>query len=349
MGKYTIISDGKKVNMFDKELGVNLSLKNYILNYHFSSIVNKVGLFVTADDSVAVSELENYFEKIPLLGFKGPIIFIQISKNFISTDDIAKYIYHIEERDNILKAIYYDDYLYISDGIVNKINKGFHFAEIKYKEIFDLKNFFPYLIKIIEGLIIENHLKLGFFPIHSSLIGCEDDECILIMGNSQSGKTTTARLFCNTGKYKMLSDDIAFIDSTGLAYPYGQYIKIINNNKTGIFNEQITYDNLTIYREIYKISNLYKPYKIKCIILPQIMFINKSECFRLSEKDIGKISIPLLSEYPNKWFVYSEYNFILGYQVMCLLEKIPFYQINLKFQSDNKEITKLWEDQCITL
>lgn len=198
MGKYTIISDGKKVNMFDKELGVDLSLKNYILNYHFSSIVNKVGLFVTADDSVAVSELENYFEKIPLLGFKGPIIFIQISKNFISTDDIAKYIYHIEERDNILKAIYYDDYLYISDGIVNKINKGFHFAEIKYKEIFDLKNFFPYLIKIIEGLIIENHLKLGFFPIHSSLIGCEDDECILIMGNSQSGKTTTARLFCNT-------------------------------------------------------------------------------------------------------------------------------------------------------
>lgn len=349
MSKYTIISDGKRISMFDRELGVDLSLKNYILNYHFSTIVNKVGIFATADNSDLISELENYFQKIPLPGFQGPVIFLNISKYSNHTDEISKYIYRIEERDNIVKAVYNDDFFYLSDEAFIKINKGLHFAKIMLKETRHLIIFIPYLIKIMEGLIIENHLKLGYFPIHSAVVECEDGECVLIMGNSQSGKTTTAQLLCESGRYRILSDDIAFIDGNGYAYPFGHYRKIVYGSKRGRFSEQLKQNNVTIYREISKIANSFKPYKIKCIMLPQIMCIDKPECFRMNEKDILSTITLLLGEYPNQWFLYSDYNDILGFHVMCMLIKNPVFRINLKFRSKNHEITKMWEDQCFIL
>lgn len=348
MGKYTIISDGKKINMFDRELGVDLSLRSYISSYYFSTIVNKVGIFITTDTRNLISGFETYFEKSSLAAFQGPIIFITISKCSDQLNDIANQVYWIESQDNIVNAVYNDDFFYLSDDISIKVNKGLHFVKIALTEACNFTEFIPYIIKVIEGLIIENHLKLGLFPIHSSLVECGTGECILIMGNSQSGKTTTADLLCENNIYRILSDDIVFIDGNGYAYPYGQYRKIMyDDDKDDIFLEKIMSGKNAIYRKVSKIANSYIPYRIRSIIIPQIMCIDNTECIRMSNEDIEDKINQLLNEYPNKWFLYSDFNDVLGYQIKCILNKIKTYKISMKYQSKNTEIARAWVNECI--
>lgn len=346
MGKYTIIADGKRINMFDRELGVDLSLRDYISDHCFSTIINKVGFFITGDNNTLITEFESYFERKTLVGFQGPVIFLLLSP-WHEQDDISDQIYRIEARDNIEKAVYNDNFLYLSDGVAIKVNKGLHFVWGLFKENSHLSAFMPYLIRIIEGLVIEIHLKMGFFPIHSSLVAGMDGECDLIMGDSQSGKTTTARLLCSNSTYRLLSDDITFIDGNGYAYPYGQYCKVISDKDEGQFCEPIRYGSRTINRKIYKIGTCYMPYKIRSIVLPQIIAVDTADCERLSNEDVGLSLNRLLDEYPNKWFMYSEYNDVLAYRVKLMLSKNRVFRMKLKYQSDNTEIEKIWENKCI--
>ncbi|EAD0740707.1 phosphoenolpyruvate carboxykinase (ATP), partial [Listeria monocytogenes] len=91
----------------------------------------------------------------------------------------------------------------------------------------EIKKLMFFITKIIENEIISLHLKLGFLPVHSSLCLNETNKYSLVLGNSQSGKTT----FCTTNQRVLISDDINFI-SMEACLPFGHYYKKYINPDT---------------------------------------------------------------------------------------------------------------------
>lgn len=346
MGKYTILSNGKRINMFDRDMGVDLSLKSYVYKYSLSTIINKVGIFITGDNSKVISVLQHYFEENKLLGFIGPIVFIKIIESHNQLKRVNNLMYRIDTKDNIVKADLNDDYLFIADGVNMKINKGFHYAEIAFTYMYQFMDFVPYLIKVVEGMVIENHLRLGYFPLHAALVKSNEDDGILVMGDSQTGKSTIAGLLCEDTRYEIISDDITFIDLNGKVTPFGQYRKVTSNKADKDFCEQIKTDNITVYRKISKISVKYKDYKIKCIIFPQIVCNNEPECIRLETVERIKIITQLLADYPDKWFLFSDFNEVLRYQMVRELANNVCFTLKMKYKLKSTRIVKLWEETC---
>lgn len=346
MGKYTILSNGKRINMFDKEMGVVLSLKNHVYKYSISTIINKVGVFITGDNSKVISVLQHYFEGKKLVEFMGPIVFIKIIECSKQLDRVNSRMYRIDTKDNIVKADLNDDYLFLADGVTIKVNKGFHYAEIAFSNTQQFVDFAPYLIKVVEGMVIENHLKLGYFPLHAALVKSDENEGILIMGDSQAGKSTIAGLLCEENKFEIISDDITFIDQSGKVMPFGQYRKITFNITDDDFCERIKTDNGIIYRKISKILCDYKLYNLKCIILPKIVCGNELECIRLEKIERMEIITQLLADYPDKWFLFSDFNEVLGYQMVCRLVSNVCYTYKMMYKLKSTGIVKLWEEIC---
>lgn len=348
MKSYTIISDGQKVNFFDNELRIDLSLKDEIMKYCFSTIVNRVGVFITSNDANNTAILENYFEKKLLNRFCGPVIFVKCTYCVTQphTNDIFDQIYILDKQDNIIKGILDEDFVYITEGVTVVLNKGLHYAEVTYCDLKKYERFIPYFIRFIEGLIIECHLKLGYFPVHASVIKKNNSEIMLILGNSQAGKSTTTELLCRSGNYTILSDDIAFMTMSGDVVPYGQYCKVVATNQEG-YGEKLITSNGIVYRNIRKIESSYNAYKIKNIILPQIVCgVVDEDCIRKCDKDRMEYIAPLLSEYPNQWFLYSKFNDLLSFHAISQLNSITTYKFLLEYNADNQKIAKRWEEIC---
>lgn len=345
MGKYTILSSGKRISMFDRDMRVDLSLKSQVYKYNISTIINRVGIFITGDNSKIISMLQNYFEENNLIGFIGSIIFIKIIECPNQLETFYSQMYTIDTQDNIVKADYNDDYFFHADGVTMKINKGFHYAEIEFTNTIQFLNFMPYLIRVVEGMVIENHLKLGYFPLHASLVKINDTEGILIMGNSQAGKSTLAGLLCKKNQYEIISDDITFIDLSGKVTSFGQYCKVTSIVTDESFCEQVKTDNEVMYRRISKIACDYKAYNIKCIMLPQIAY-DESKCIQMEITERIESITQLLADYPNRWFLFSDFNDVLGYQIVRSLANNVCYSVKMKYKSKNEEIIKLWEKIC---
>lgn len=346
MGKYTILSNGKRINMFDRDMGVDLSLKKHVYKESISTIINKVGIFITGNNSKVISVLQHYFEEKKLIGFMGPIVFIKVIECPNQLKRVNSQIYRIDTKDNMVKADLNDDYLFLTDGVTMKINKGFHYAEIAFTNMDQFMDCAPYLIRVVEGLVIENHLKLGCFPLHAALVKCNEDEGILIMGDSQAGKSTIAELLCEDTKYEIISDDITFIDQSGKVMPFGQYRKVTSNIIDENFCEQIKTNNGIMYRKISKIVCDYKKINIKCIIFPQIVCDNEPECIRMETAKHMEVITQLLAEYPDKWFLFSDFNEVLGYQMVCSLVSNVCYTLKMMYKSKSTGIVKLWEEIC---
>lgn len=61
MEKYTILSQGNRISMFDKQYGIDLLLKDDLLDKCFSTIINKVGIFFTLKNKKVMNCINKYF------------------------------------------------------------------------------------------------------------------------------------------------------------------------------------------------------------------------------------------------------------------------------------------------
>lgn len=330
MGKETILSNGKNIHMFDGELGIHLSLKNRILKYNASVIIHKVGIVITAYDDQVIGLWKQYYEQKSLMGFQGPVIVLKAAAEGATFKDMERSRYRIDQQDGIVKADDNDNnFLFLGKGVRVRVNKGLHYGEIVYTNLEQFADFLPYIIRIVEGLVIENHLKLGYFPLHGALVKGSKEQAILIMGDSQAGKSTTAEQLCKNGKREILSDDIVFMDANGQVIPYGHYCKVTGDGTGETFRERIQAGDKTIYRSISRIPGGAIPRKVECVVFPQIVYGEPSRYVRMTGEERTQYITQLLATYPNQWFLYSDYNRVLGYQMVCELSSNRCYRLKI--------------------
>lgn len=319
---------------FNKVFLSNYNLKKHIGKFNFTSIINNVGLYVTSNKSTQINLMKKYFYSLSLLNFTGSVIFIKFIYGEFNYDNV----YWIDNKYDLIKGEDENNYYYKYLNHIVKIDKSEHMVEVYGIDENELFEFFPYLIKIIEGLIIEQHIKLGYFPMHGGMM-TKEEKSYLILGNSQSGKTTLMN-YLDGKDYTYLSDDIIFFDINGNAYPFGHYKKVICEEK--IFNDNFVEKISGIKREVVKLEKVFtKHFTVNEILILKIV---KQENHSLDEIEDSRNSIfSLVSEYPNEYFIKSEYEYCRALQVINHLIKAKVKFVSLAWNRDFEGVEGLWE------
>lgn len=350
MEKYTILSQGNRICMFDKQYGIDLSLKDELLDKSFSTIINKVGIFFTSKNEKVMSCINEYLTFFKLSNFYGPVIFIKIQEMEDKMQETEN-VFWISQREHIKKGKEKNNFIYKFYDSLMLVNAGFQYIELYISQKDKLEYIMPLLIKIIEGLVIENHLGLGLFPIHAAMVKLDEQNCVVILGDSQSGKTTTASLFEKyKTRYTVLSDDIVFLDHQGRAISFSQYRKWMDGNVDSseiTFREKIEAGEFKVlYRYIEKYQSIsYSPFNVTALIFPEIV-AGRRDCnvMYLGPGEAGNKLYSLFSAYPNEWFVFSEFNTLLAYEKIMQLKEIPSYVFSHVYESDNSDLIRKWEE-----
>lgn len=329
----------RKVYSFDKDLLTGISMKYDTNSIHYTSIVNKVGLYFTAGSREVIDTMKKYYQEMTWSSFTGPIVHIHLMK----APSYDNKIFWITEQDNLLKGQNQNgDTFYCFNNNMAKVTSTGHRIEVHYVDK-EFSLFLPLLIKVIEGVVIEHHIGLGFFPVHGALM-IHDGKVYMLLGSSQSGKTTLMELLAERG-YQALSDDIIFLDLHGRAYPFGHYVK---QNCDDRMDKRVCEDfyveqSIHITRRIIPIPST--PYEnglnIDCIVFPSISAIEEAELY---ESSMGETMLhQLLSDYPNGYFVEADFNYCQAAIMISQLLKCRMLEMRFAYNKDNGRVVKLWE------
>ncbi len=330
-----------KIKAFHEDLLIDINLRVYMHRFLYTSIVNKCGLLFTSSNLSYIGQIRKYFIEENINHFTGPMILIKFHEDVLR-DYNKEDIYWIDNRNGVLKGEYKECNYFECGGYVVKIDKTIGFIEIFETLDHNFDKFLPYLIKILEGAIISQHIKLGFFPVHGGLIS-KNHINYLILGDSQAGKTTFMNILQDAG-YVYLSDDIVFFDLYGRAYPFGHYKKVVKN----IIEDNSFYENNEgVIRKVDPISNigLWQGVEIHKVLLPAIkhtLEYSLTPCF-----DPTHTLTQFLSDYPAGYFVWEEYMFSRSINTISELEKKKIYQVALAYERPNKGVEQLWEEKAI--
>ena len=326
-----------KINSFNSEFLKKVSIKGSIKSYFYTTIVCKTALIFTSDKKEDLIKMKIYYEEKSIKDFIGPVILIDLAKKVEESN-----IFWIDKRNNLLKGVNDNkDTVYkYGNSLIKVDNKG-HIIDVYYEKDINRDGLLLFLIKIIEGAIIEQHIKLGLFPIHASMISYKKEN-YLILGNSQCGKTSLMNLFNKKDKeYKCISDDIVFMDIYGKAYPFGQYEKnMVDSNKNNSYEEK--YEG--IVRSVKRINNIYNAagLTVNMIFLPGIKNIEKAEVTEV--KDAVNEFFDLVSVYPNDYFIKSDFNYSQAVLIVDSLMKSQVFRIDMAYGKNNDEVVDTWMD-----
>lgn len=334
--RFIYCSDGK-MKALHEDLLVDINLRTCVNKFMYVGRVTKCGILFTSDTKQYLNRMSNYFSEDSIIDFTGPLILVKFNTEYLS-----KYhknsIYWIAEKNGVQKGENPEAYYYEWGDYLVMIDKSLCVVEVYNRKDADFDKFLPYFIKILEGVIISLHIRMGFFPVHGGLLKKEKGN-YLILGDSQAGKTTVMGLLQSQG-YEYLSDDIVFFDLNGRAYPFGNYKKVMEQEeKSGCFYEKCD----GIVRRVEKIPGMTSKEGlfIDKILLPGIKFM--PECRLTLCTKSSRILTGLLAEYPCGYFVWEKYLFSRSISVINELSKKETYNLELAYGKPNEEAIRVWE------
>ncbi|MNC31538.1 hypothetical protein D3C75_798620 [compost metagenome] len=182
------------------------------------------------------------------------------------------------------------------------------------------------MAKVIEGLVIDQYTGLGYLPVHSSLVA-SDQEAYLILGASQSGKTTFANKL-QAEQFEVLSDDITFVginDVVGM----GHYIK-----RYSLKEQNGTVEHFQgTYREVVKISRPASIVQINKIFYMELSTMDFREEEILDKQDKLQRMIAYLHLFPNEYFISRQISYTLLIEISKRLANISTLLVTNKYLS----------------
>ena len=314
-----VILFNDRLQVFEKDFLYDISQINLLSKFNKCFNIGYLTIIVSSNRKEILEIFDAYYDfqskvrnntSVALIKLNiGPELSLN-SKNFT-------WLY---EKEGILKGKdEFNSIIYKYKGVTMIKSYDNHLMEVVSNSIEDLIASLPVLTKVIEGLIIDNYLGLGYFPIHSSFVANEK-EAHLILGNSQSGKTTFAENLRDQA-FQVLSDEITLI-SLYEVIPFGQYIKKYVNSSDKSCVECFN----GVYREVNRIET-------KIEELPDI---NKIYLMKLSTNKTGieeltneSTKIQLLTEYlhdiPNEYFINRSISYFLLTELVKKLVNIKFF------------------------
>lgn len=333
----TVIYKSKeKIFSFNDRFLKNIALKEFLKTHMFTTIVGKVGLFFTSDLEGHIDMIKRYFLSLSMNDYIGPLVFVNVEdQGCLKLEDV----FWMDEKNGVSKGECEDSFLYQYDEQIAKVEKQGHLITLYINRHKDLESFLPYFIKVIEGAIITQHLRLGFLPVHAGLV-VKEKKCILILGDSQSGKTSLMKHLSSEG-YLLLSDDIVFLDLLGNAYGYGHYQKemVSDNIEEGAVLEHINH----VSRKITKI-NSEEPkegYKVTQILITNIKKHLNTSLELVKNKE--EVLVDLMNIYPNQYFVNHPFEYGRAVMVVEALCKKEVNRLLLAYNKDYMGVEQLWK------
>lgn len=168
--------------------------------------VGLVAVFVSASDMHVAALFQQYWHvtpRVPLDAVAG--ISVRLVKH------PAQAVPYYEEGNGICKGITEDGTKWFSMGTtVAEVSPHRQTITVFYTDD-DPADFVPFINKVIEGTLIDGYVAMGYLPVHSSACLRDGGDSVLMLGESQTGKTSTA-LFLEKHGLRVVADEVTFID-----------------------------------------------------------------------------------------------------------------------------------------
>ncbi|MFJ7953012.1 hypothetical protein ACIQZG_15955 [Lysinibacillus sp. NPDC096418] len=320
----------ERMEILEKDFLSNFDPKKILGKYNKCFNVGFLTIIISCENNEIFKKLNGYYNlnsKIPK--FSSVILIkIEISEETDLERDFTwlKNIQGIKKgKDNYNSTIYkYENTIFIK-------SESSHFLRIIAPCIEDIFTSLSIITKIIEGIIIDQYIGAGYLPVHSCLVK-NNSEYKLILGNSQSGKTTFAQNLIEKN-FSIISDEITFISNKDIV-GFGQYIKEYSTEKNKSNSNIEQYNN--VYRKVTKLVENDSSFKE----INQIYLMGLSKNPTFSQKvdkfnDKMQIMIKYLHLFPNEYFIDKDISYTLIVEVAKRLANIEV--IIVKNQYDYKK------------
>lgn len=303
-----------KIEIIENLMDIGLK-KDLFKKYCVTTKTGLINTIIMSENNYYVQSLENYFDYTSDFLDNSSNLIIDIAEEFYKesykiTNQVGEIIFG---KGNYGESIYkYKDLCIIK-------HKSSGYIEIKACDRKNFKESIFLISKVIESCIVEQHIVLGYLPIHGNLI--KNDEYLnLIIGDSQSGKTYYSE---KNENYSLISDEIFLMSSSSIQtiIPYKkEYVSIYHEKNTEKFNQ--------INRKISKINNFnntnYNVNRLNKIVLIR-PHNSESICKIISQEEKEIILNDYLLKYPLHNFIEVTVSKGLVLNVLNILNNTPMY------------------------
>ncbi len=284
----------RKIRVYDDNFLMPLNPNEILLDFTITCKIDKLNIMFSSNEKEFLNYFNSYFTFSNNFEELTSILLVKIRNTPFNFKDIK----WTDGNSNTNKGVdSWGNIIYLIDDIYVKKSPSSLLIDIYVPHINLFNKNMPIIIKLIEGAICDYFIDLGYVPVHSSLVSNEES-ATLIIGHSQSGKTTLAQKFMDK-KYKILSDEYTFVRSDGLI-PFGHYIKYYEN----INNDSLAIENFgDVNRFIYKLDNTYENINLENIIIQRLHSKNDSYLSSYDLRINSDILLKYLHSYPNEFFI----------------------------------------------
>lgn len=320
-----VIVFNEKLEALEKDFLSNIHPKKLLGDYNQCFNIGFLNIILSCDDMEIMDKMYIYYNLTSKINKYSSVVIIkfEISETL---DLMEKDFTWLENVQEIKKGKdIYNSTIYKYKNIVFLKSESSHFLRIIATSTKEIIDSFSIISKLIEGIVIDQYIGAGYLPVHSSLVKNEND-CKLILGHSQTGKTTFAKKLIKKD-FSIISDEITFISNKDIV-GFGHYIKEYSTEKNIINMEQ--YNNIT--RKVIKLPK--EDFLVNEITQVFLMDLSKNESFTQSMKDFDnkvKFMIEYLHLFPNEYFIDKEISYTLLMEVAKRLANIEVIIVNNKY------------------
>jgi len=320
MENVSLYTNNNRIHAVDTALRVSVKPQEILRKHSLFTRIGSCYVLMTTDDSTMFSTFNRLYKPAGMTS--GTHFILSISFYCYGTDFRRDNIFWIDQREGFRKGMDINYTYFINEYIGAKLSHDSNSVSI-YCEPKDFENNIEYIIRIIEGAVVNSHIHEGFFPIHGALIRKDDTVC-LIMGNSHSGKTTYASIQ-KKNEYEVLSDDIVFMDSMYRIYPFGQYIKhYTDSDVMGSRN----IDTLEI-----RADSFYGLHLTAVYITEICCKLTRTEYYEVIALQKDHSFSEYISEYPNSFFLCErEFNYSFAQRIINFLMQRDLFLVRHNFR-----------------
>lgn len=314
------------IEAFEKELLYPISREKLMNKNNRCFSIGSLTIILSCDDPRSVQPFEAYFNFDQNIRRNTSVVLITINTVPVANLQKEQFIW-LQNRQGVLKGHdQYNSTIYQYEDLTFIKSYDGHYLQLFTSSLDQLVEGMPIVAKVIEGLVIDQYTGLGYLPVHSSLVA-SDQEAYLILGASQSGKTTFANKL-QAEQFEVLSDDITFVginDVVGM----GHYIK-----RYSLKEQNGTVEHFQgTYREVVKISRPASIVQINKIFYMELSTMDFREEEILDKQDKLQRMIAYLHLFPNEYFISRQISYTLLIEISKRLANISTLLVTNKYLS----------------
>lgn len=303
-----------RIEIIENLMGVSLK-KNLLKKYNVTTKTGHINTIITSSEESYLKLLEIYFSYHPKLINNTSNLIVDISN--LMYDD--PFLIISRKGEIIFGRGHFEEQVYVYKDVHIVKHQSSGYVKIMAPDIKSFKESLFLISKVIESAIVEQHINLGYLPIHGNIVK-KEDEIFLIIGESQSGKTNYSE---RLDGYSLISDEI-FLMSSEEILPIITYKKEYISSGHG--------DNVEIFNGIYrKVSKLdtYEESFFKVQNLKKIILIyphnDEDICKKISQEEKSLILNEYLLKYPLNNFIRTDISNSLILRISNVLSSISLY------------------------